>query len=82
MCMQILKARTKLQQTCTKLLEQARARMEAEASGKKPERGLAPGSFMQHMAQAKHHPGVKNGSPFTDTEIVQQVQANPYHFLC
>ncbi|KAK9901608.1 hypothetical protein WJX75_004612 [Coccomyxa subellipsoidea] len=68
----ILKARTKLQQTCTKLLEQARARMEAEASGKKPERGLAPGSFMQHMAQAKHHPGVKNGSPFTDTEIVQQ----------
>ncbi|EIE20794.1 cytochrome P450 [Coccomyxa subellipsoidea C-169] len=70
----LVKARTKLQQTCLKLLQQARERIAAEASGKaaKPERGLAPGSFMQHMAIAKHHAGVKNGSPFTDTEIVQQ----------
>lgn len=79
--MQLVKARTKLQQTCLKLLQHARERIAAEASGKaaKLERGLAPGSFMQHMANAKHHAGVKNGSPFTDTEIVQQVRYNLPH---
>ncbi|BDA42318.1 Cytochrome P450 3A24 [Coccomyxa sp. Obi] len=70
----LIRARTKLQETCASLLQQARERKEsaAKSTGSKPERGLAPGSFMEHMAEAKHHANVKNGSPFSDIEIIQQ----------
>lgn len=73
--MQLMKARKKLQDTCQKLLQQARERSNAAASGtgKKLERGLAPGSFMEHMVEAKHHTTVRNGDLFSDTEIIQQV---------
>lgn len=77
LCMQLMRARTKLQETCASLLQQARERKESAACspGSKPERGLAPGSFMEHMAEAKHRADVKDGSAFSDTEIIQQVHA-------
>ncbi len=75
LCMQLIRARTKLQETCASLLQQARERKESAAGspGSKPERGLAPGSFMEYMAEAKHRADVKDGSAFSDNEIIQQV---------
>ncbi len=79
LCMQLMKARAKLQETCASLLQQARERKEsaARSAGSKPVRGLAPGSFMEHMAESKHRADVKDGCAFSDTEIIQQVCAMP-----
>ena len=61
---------------CEELLRQVRQQM-ATSNGAAPagklERGVAPGSFLHHLATAKHHVSVRNGDDFTDTEILQQV---------
>ncbi len=73
-----MKAREKLKEVCSELLRQVRQQM-ATTNGEKPagklERGVAPGSFLHHLATAKHHVSVRNGDDFTDTEILQQVCA-------
>ena len=74
--LQIMSARRKLREVCEELLRQVRQQM-ATSNGAAPagklERGVAPGSFLHHLATAKHHVSVRNGDDFTDTEILQQV---------
>ena len=68
-------ARRTLKDTCEALLRQVRqqiASTNGAAPAGKPERGVAPGSFLHHLATAKHHPSVRNGDDFTDMEILQQ----------
>ena len=75
--LQIMNARRKLRDVCSELLRQVRQQM-ATSNGAAPagrlERGVAPGSFLHHLATAKHHVSVRNGDDFTDTEILQQVR--------
>jgi hypothetical protein len=78
---QLMKARSKLQETCIALLRRAREQQHQQNGAvngddgrKRPERGLTAGSFMHHLAHAKHHPNVKGGSEFSEMEIVQQVR--------
>ena len=76
-CVQLMSARQKLRDVCAGLLRQVRQQMAATngaAPAGKLERGVAPGSFLHHLATAKHHSSVRNGDDFTDTEIVQQVR--------
>ena len=76
--LQVMDARRKLKEVCSELLRQVRQQM-ATTNGAKPagklERGVAPGSFLHHLASAKHHVSVRNGDDFTDTEILQQVHS-------
>ena len=66
-----------LQSTCAKLLQRVRDDDEAQAKsapGDKPlKRGVAPGSFLHHLARARHHHNVRGGDALSDTEIMQQV---------
>ena len=68
-------ARRTLKDTCEALLRQVRQQI-ASTNGAAPagklERGVAPGSFLHHLATAKHHPSIRNGDDFTDMEILQQ----------
>ena len=68
-------ARQKLKDTCEALLRQVRQQIASgngAALAGKPKRGVAPGSFLHHLATAKHHPSIRNGDDFTDMEILQQ----------
>ena len=72
---QLMHARRTLKDTCEALLRQVRQQIAATngaAPAGKPERGVAPGSFLHHLATAKHHPSIRNGDDFTDMEILQQ----------
>ena len=69
-------ARQKLREVCGGLLRQVRQQLAASngvAPAGKLERGVAPGSFLHHLATAKHHSSIRNGDDFTDMEVVQQV---------
>ncbi|CAK0764599.1 hypothetical protein CVIRNUC_003174 [Coccomyxa viridis] len=71
----LMHARRTLKDTCEALLRQVRQQIASSngaAPAGKPERGVAPGSFLHHLATAKHHPSVRNGDDFTDMEILQQ----------
>ena len=69
-----------LQSTCAKLLQRVRDADTAQAAaapGAKPvKRGVAPGSFLHHLAHAKHHHSVQNGDALSDTEVIQQVRGS------
>ena len=82
--LQVMNARQKLKEVCSELLRQVRQQI-ATTNGAKPagklERGVAPGSFLHHLATAKHHVSVRNGDDFTDTEILQQA-CTPCTLVC
>ena len=76
MLLQLMGARRKLREVCGGLLRQVRQQLAASngaAPAGKLERGVAPGSFLHHLATAKHHSSIRNGDDFTDMEVVQQV---------
>lgn len=80
--LQLMSARRKLKEVCEALLRQVRQQL-ASTNGAAPagklERGVAPGSFLHHLATAKHHSSVRNGDDFTDMEILQQVHVVNLH---
>lgn len=78
LCTQAVAARTTLIKTCAKLLRKVREADEAQPGGvpsaKSAKRGVLPGSFLHHLAHARHHPTFRDGALLTDAEIISQVR--------
>lgn len=75
---QAVAARATLVRTCANLLRKVREADGAQLpngvpSAGPPKRGVLPGSFLHHLARARHHPTFREGALLTDAEVISQV---------
>ena len=82
LCPQAVAARETIVRTCANLLRKVREADVAQPGGvpsaKPAKRGVLPGSFLHHLAHARHHPTFREGALLTDAEIISQVRWRPH----